>query len=128
MRRALVVWSMVAVALAAAVAPAVAQEALQPESPAMMEHAAEAAAAAEAEEAAPAGKNFWQFIAAAFAIGIAASFGALGQGKAISAACDAMGRNPGGSGAIRMTMIIGLALIESLVIYALVIAFMILNA
>ncbi len=128
MRRALVVWSIVAVVLAAAVVPVMAQEAMPPEAPAMMEHAAEAPGTAEAGVAAPAGKNFWQFIAAAFAIGIAASFGALGQGRAISAACDAMGRNPGGSGAIRMTMIIGLALIESLVIYALVISFMILKA
>ena len=39
---------------------------------------------------------------------------------------EAIGRNPGAVGPIRITMIIGLALIESLVIYALIIAFLIL--
>ena len=62
-------------------------------------------------------------LAAAFAIGTAALGGALGQGKATSAAVSGMARNPGASGNIRTTLIIGLALIESLVIYALLIAF-----
>ena len=43
-----------------------------------------------------------------------------------AAAVEAIGRNPGAVGPIRITMIIGLALIESLVIYALIIAFLIL--
>ena len=73
-------------------------------------------------------KNMWQFVGASFAIAIAAAAGALGDGRGIAAACDAMGRNPGGAGPIRITLIIGLALIESLVIYALIIAFMILSA
>ena len=71
-------------------------------------------------------KDWWQYGAAAFAIGIAAAFGALGQAKGLAAACEAIGRNPGAVGPIRITMIIGLALIESLVIYALIIAFLIL--
>ena len=88
-----------------------------------------AAAPAMAQEhgAAPAGKSILQFIGAAFAIGIAAAFGALGQARGIAAACEAIGRNPGAVGPIRITMIIGLALIESLVIYALIIAFLILG-
>lgn len=65
----------------------------------------------------------WRPIAAAIVLGVAAHGGALGQGKAISAACQGIARNPGAAGAIRLAMIIGLALIESLVIYALVIAF-----
>ena len=73
-------------------------------------------------------KDWWQFAAAAFAIGIAAAFGALGQAKGLAAACEAIGRNPGAVGPIRITMIIGLALIESLVIYALIISFMIITA
>jgi F-type H+-transporting ATPase subunit c len=73
-----------------------------------------------------ASKDWWQFASAAFAIGIAAAFGALGQAKGLAAACEAIGRNPGAVGPIRITMIIGLALIESLVIYALIIAFLIL--
>ena len=85
-----------------------------------------APAVAQEHGAAPAGKNIFQYIGAAFAIGIAAAFGSLGQGRGLSAACEAIGRNPGAVGPIRITMIIGLALIESLVIYALIIAFLIL--
>ncbi len=77
--------------------------------------------------AAETGKNMWQYLGAAFAIGIAAAFGSLGQGKGLAAAVEAIGRNPGAVGPIRITMIIGLALIESLVIYALIIAFLILG-
>ncbi|MFW6012180.1 MAG: ATP synthase F0 subunit C [bacterium] len=65
----------------------------------------------------------WGALAAAFAIGLAAFGGALGQAKATSAAVSGMARNPGAGGNIRTTLIIGLALIESLVIYALLIAF-----
>jgi F-type H+-transporting ATPase subunit c len=83
------------------------------------------AMAAEGAEAAG-GKNIFQYLGAAFAIGVAAAFGSLGQGRGLSAACEAIGRNPGAVGPIRITMIIGLALIESLVIYALIIAFLIL--
>jgi F-type H+-transporting ATPase subunit c len=81
---------------------------------------------AHGEAAQPAG-YFWKFIAAAFAIGFAAAMGALGQARGLAAACEAIGRNPGAVGPIRITMIIGLALIESLVIYALIIAFLILG-
>jgi F-type H+-transporting ATPase subunit c len=70
----------------------------------------------------------FKYIGAAFAIGLAAAFGSLGQARGLAAACEAIGRNPGAVGPIRITMIIGLALIESLVIYALVIAVMILTA
>ncbi|HEU4522951.1 MAG TPA: ATP synthase F0 subunit C [Thermoanaerobaculia bacterium] len=65
----------------------------------------------------------WGVIAAAFVLGIAAAAGAMGQSRAIVAACEGIARNPGAAGAIRLAMIIGLALIESLVIYALLIAF-----
>jgi F-type H+-transporting ATPase subunit c len=54
---------------------------------------------------------------------IAASFCGLAQGKAIAAACEGIARNPGAAGAIRITMIIGLALIESLALYVLVVVF-----
>ena len=65
----------------------------------------------------------WSYVAAAFVLGIAAAFGALGQGKAIASSVEGIARNPSAGAAIRGAMIIGLALIESLVIYALVIAF-----
>lgn len=67
----------------------------------------------------------WGVIGAAFVLGIAAAAGAIGQSRAIVAACEGIARNPGAAGPIRLAMIIGLALIESLVIYALVIAFII---
>lgn len=62
-------------------------------------------------------------IGAALAIGIAALGGALGQGKTAAAALEGIGRNPSAQGKIFVPMIIGLALIESLVLYAFVIAF-----
>ena len=65
----------------------------------------------------------WSYVAAAFVLGIAAAFGALGQGRAIASSVEGIARNPSAGAAIRGAMIIGLALIESLVIYALVIAF-----
>ncbi len=65
----------------------------------------------------------WKAIAAALAIGIAAVGGSLGQGRAAAAALEGIARNPNASGKLFTPMILGLALIESLVIYALVIAF-----
>jgi len=63
-------------------------------------------------------------LAAGLAIAIAALGGALGQGKAAAAALEGIARNPGAAAKVQTPMIIGLALIESLVIYALVIAFL----
>jgi F-type H+-transporting ATPase subunit c len=68
------------------------------------------------------GEVDWGILGAAFAIAIAAAFGASGQSRAIAAAVSALARNPGAAGDIRFALILGLALIESLVIYALVIA------
>jgi len=66
------------------------------------------------------------FIALAIAVGfglpIAVIGAGLGQGKAAAAALEGIARQPEASGKIQTAMIIGLALIESLVIYALVIA------
>ena len=67
----------------------------------------------------------WGVIGAAFVLGVAAAAGAMGQSRAIAASVEGIARNPGAAGAIRLAMIIGLALIESLVIYALLIAFFI---
>jgi F-type H+-transporting ATPase subunit c len=63
----------------------------------------------------------WIAIAAGLAIGLAAFGGGLGQGRAAAAALEGIARNPGAAGQIRGPMILGLALIESLVIYALII-------
>jgi F-type H+-transporting ATPase subunit c len=65
------------------------------------------------------------YIALAAGLGIAlASFGAaLGQGRAVAAAMESIGRNPNAADRIQTPMIIGIAFIEALAIYALVIAF-----
>ena len=63
-------------------------------------------------------------MAAGFGIAIAAFGGAIGQSRAAMAALEGIARNPGAAGKIQTPMIIALALIESLVIYVLVIAFM----
>ncbi len=81
--------------------------------------------AGEGGSTAVAGGVAWGAISAAFVLGIAAAAGAIGQSRAIAAAVEGIARNPGAAGPIRLAMIIGLALIESLVIYALVIAFII---
>ena len=67
----------------------------------------------------------WSIMAASFPLGIAAAFGALGQGKAIAAAAEAIARNPSATGDIRGALILGLVLIESLVIYVLLISLII---
>ena len=61
-------------------------------------------------------------LSAAIAMGLAALGGTLGQGKAISSGLEAIGRNPSASGKLLTPLILGLALIESLVIVAFVIA------
>ncbi len=68
------------------------------------------------------------FIAAAFAIAIGIIAPAHGQGKAVVAACEGMARNPGIAGKLMTTMILGLAMMESLAIYALVVALILLLA
>src|SRR5262245_29486673 len=61
-------------------------------------------------------------LGAGLGIGLAALGGGIGQGRAASGALEGIARNPGAAGQIRGPMILGLALIESLVIYALIIA------
>lgn len=62
-------------------------------------------------------------LAAGFGIALAAFGGAMAQGKAAAAALEGIARNPAASGKLMAPMILGLALIESLVIYVLIIAF-----
>ncbi|MFP4084042.1 MAG: ATP synthase F0 subunit C [Desulfonatronovibrio sp.] len=85
------------------------------------------ASVAFAAEAAP---EVISSIAMATAIGMAiAAFGCgIGQGLGLKAACDGTARNPEAGGKITVTMLIGLAMIESLAIYALVINLILLFA
>lgn len=73
---------------------------------------------------APESPNKWIAIGAAFALAIASSFCGIAQSIAIRSAADGVARNPGSADAIRGMLILGLAFIESLVIYVLLIAFM----
>jgi F-type H+-transporting ATPase subunit c len=63
-------------------------------------------------------------LAAGIAIAGAAIGAALGQGRAVAAAMESIGRNPNSADRIQTPMILGLAFIEALAIYALVIAFL----
>lgn len=62
-------------------------------------------------------------IAAGVGFAIAVVGGALGQSRIGAAACEGAARNPGAAAKIQTMMILGLALIESLVLFALVIVF-----
>jgi F-type H+-transporting ATPase subunit c len=67
-------------------------------------------------------------LAAALSVGVAALGCGIGMGHGIGGACSGIARNPEASGKITVTMIIGLALIESLTIYGLVISLILLFA
>lgn len=67
-------------------------------------------------------------LAAGLSVGVAALGCGIGMGTAIGGACSGTARNPEASGKITVTMIIGLALIESLTIYGLVISLILLFA
>src|SRR5579862_8217985 len=54
-----------------------------------------------------------------FSMAIASGLCALGQGKAVAGAAEAMARNPGATGNIRFALLLGLVFIETLTIYAL---------
>lgn len=85
-----------------------------------------AASPAFAEEAAAATSgpaNGLVAIAAALVLGVAALGGALGQGRAASSALEGVARNPAASGKLLLPLILSLAFIEAMSIYALVIAF-----
>ena len=84
--------------------------------------------AAFAQETGKMGANkydvkMWASVGAGFAIGLGVLGGALGQGKAAAAALEGISRNPGAAPRIQTPMILGLALMESLVLLAFVIAF-----
>ena len=65
----------------------------------------------------------WVVITSGFAMAIASAFCGLAQGKATASAVEGMARNPGAAKAIQTALILGLALIESLALYTLVIIF-----
>jgi len=71
----------------------------------------------------PAANYHWVPISACLGMAIASSLCGLAQGKAIASAVEGMARNPGAAKAIQLAMLIGLAFIESLALYTLLIVF-----
>jgi F-type H+-transporting ATPase subunit c len=67
-----------------------------------------------------------------FAAALAVSFGsiapALGEGRAVAAAMDAIARQPESAGTVSRTLFVGLAMIETMAIYCLVVALLLLFA
>ena len=90
--------------------------------------AAEAAGGAAGATASLGAFFSYAVLAAGFGIGIAAFGTGIGQGLAVNKSVEGIARNPEASGKITVTMLIGLAMIESLCIYALVVALIILYA
>ncbi|MFB6371865.1 MAG: ATP synthase F0 subunit C [Bradymonadaceae bacterium] len=84
--------------------------------------------AQEGAAAAAAGNAYsmlgWLGIAAGIGIGIASFGGAIGMGNAVASTLEGIARNPGSRDEVFVPFIIGLALIESLVIYAFAIAYL----
>jgi F-type H+-transporting ATPase subunit c len=81
----------------------------------------------DAAAAARSSAGGWIGLGAGLGIGLAAFGGALGQGRAAGTALDGIARNPGAYDKLFTPMILGLALIESLVIYALIISILLLG-
>lgn len=79
-----------------------------------------------AQDGVTAGANFgWYAVAAALVMGLGALGGALGQGRAASAALEGLSRNPSAYNKVFVPFILGMALIESLVIFSFVIAILV---
>jgi len=75
-----------------------------------------------AQAGATSGTN-WVAITSGFAMAIASAVCGLGQAKATAASAEALARNPAARPGIQLALILGLALIESLALYTLVIIF-----
>jgi F-type H+-transporting ATPase subunit c len=73
--------------------------------------------------AAPTTFNWAIPIGAGIGMGIASGLCGIGQGRATASAAEALARNPGARAGIQLFLILGLALIESLALYTLVIIF-----
>jgi len=88
--------------------------------------------AAFADDAGKVGANnndvrTWAAAGAGFAIGLGVLGGGIGQGRAAAAALEGISRNPGAQSKIFTPMLLGLALIESLVLFAWAMAFLLQN-
>jgi F-type H+-transporting ATPase subunit c len=68
--------------------------------------------------------NGYGYLGAGIGFGLAAGLAALGHGKIASAACEGAARNPGAAGRIQTLMLLGLAFVETAIIFAFVIVFL----
>ncbi|HYP30098.1 MAG TPA: ATP synthase F0 subunit C [Blastocatellia bacterium] len=84
---------------------------------ALMTLLAVATAAAQTDTPAASGNSWFIPGDVAFAVAIAAFGGAMADGRAIAAACEGTARNPGAGGRIFTMLLLGLALIETLVLF-----------
>lgn len=109
----------IAVTLTAMCFTAYADEAEKPENSTAVE------AAAEETEDEDGNSTGDKAMAAAVAVGIAALGGAIGMGIAIAKSVEGIARQPEASGKISTTMMLGMVFIETLIIYALVVAILI---
>jgi len=64
------------------------------------------------------------YIGAGIGFGIAAGLCGIGQGRVAAAACEGMARNPGAYNRVQLALILGLAFIETLVLFSFVIVLM----
>jgi F-type H+-transporting ATPase subunit c len=79
-------------------------------------------ALAQAQETAPPSNNSgFGYLAAVIGFGIAAGLCGLGQGRVAGAACEGMARNPSAYNRVQVALILGLAFIETLVIFTFVV-------
>lgn len=81
--------------------------------------------AAVEEEAADSSSTGMKALAAAIVVGIAAAAGAIGMGMAISKSAEGISRQPEAAGNIRTSLMLGLVFIETAIIYALIVAILI---
>jgi F-type H+-transporting ATPase subunit c len=78
-------------------------------------------ALAQAPEAAGNNNSGYGYLAAVIGFGIAAGLCGLGQGRVAGAACEGMARNPSAYNRVQVALILGLAFIETLVIFTFVV-------
>lgn len=69
----------------------------------------------------------YRYLAAGLGMALAAGLAALGQGRIAGSACEGAARNPSAAGRIQVLMILGLAFVETLVIFTLVVVFVVLR-
>ena len=88
-------------------------------------YAAEAPETETAEEAEEGGSTGSKAIAAAIVVGLAAAAGAIGMGLAAAKSSESIARQPEAAGKINSTMMLGMVFIETAIIYALIVAILI---